>query len=82
MGILSWIIFGAIAGWAASKITNAKDQGCITNIILGIVGAFVGGFLFSFITGGSINIGFSLSGFAVAVVGSIIVLAIASAVRK
>jgi hypothetical protein len=44
LGWLSWIIFGALAGWVASLITGNRSQtGCLTNIIVGIVGAFLGG---------------------------------------
>ena len=53
MGILTWIIFGAIAGWLASIIAGRNErQGCLTNIVVGIVGAIIGGWLMSFIGGG------------------------------
>ena len=49
MGILSWIVLGGIAGWLASIVTKRNDRmGCITNILAGVVGAFVGGWVFSF----------------------------------
>ncbi|HAM45894.1 MAG TPA: GlsB/YeaQ/YmgE family stress response membrane protein, partial [Propionibacteriaceae bacterium] len=52
MGWLAWIIFGALAGWVASMLAGTNDrQGCIVDIIVGVVGAFVGGILVQFLTG-------------------------------
>ncbi|HZJ02600.1 MAG TPA: GlsB/YeaQ/YmgE family stress response membrane protein, partial [Thermoleophilia bacterium] len=46
MGIISWIVLGGLAGWVASMIVGRNDQmGCITNIVVGIIGAFLGGFV-------------------------------------
>ena len=76
MGILSWILLGGIAGWLASIITKRNDQmGCITNIIAGIVGAAVGGWVFSLFGGQGIT-GFNLPSLLVAFVGAVIVLAV------
>jgi uncharacterized membrane protein YeaQ/YmgE (transglycosylase-associated protein family) len=76
MGILSWIVLGGIAGWLASIITKRNDQmGCITNIIAGVVGAAVGGWVFS-LFGGSGVTGFNLPSLLVALVGAVIVLAV------
>ena len=75
-GWLSWIIFGALAGWVASMIAgdNAR-QGWLGNIIVGIVGAFVGGLLFSFLFGGgTFNLSWSIGSFIAAVVGALILL--------
>ena len=82
MGILAWIIFGALAGWAASLVIGAKDRGCLTNIIIGIVGALIGGFLMQFITGVNFDFAFNLRSFAVAVLGAVILLALTGAARK
>ena len=82
MGILAWIIFGAIAGWIASLIAGKKKQGCFVNIIVGIVGAVIGGFIIHFITGDVFYFGFNLISFAVAIVGSIILLILAGLVSK
>ena len=75
MFILSWIIFGALTGWLASKIVNRRGEGCMVNTALGLVGAVVGGFLFhALMPGFSYEYsGFFLSSF-VAVIGAIIVL--------
>ncbi|HHW82944.1 MAG TPA: GlsB/YeaQ/YmgE family stress response membrane protein [Actinomycetales bacterium] len=49
-GLLGWIVIGGLAGWAASKIMKRDDQaGCLTNIVVGIIGALLGGFLLSFV---------------------------------
>ena len=82
MGIISWIIFGAIAGWLAGLISGDENQGCLTNIIVGIVGAFLGGFLVEFFTGTGVYFHFTIKSFAVAVLGSVILLAIVRGARK
>lgn len=82
MGILSWIIFGALAGWIASIVTGRNSQmGCIANIVVGIVGAFIGGFLMSFIGGGGVT-GFNLYSFLVAVLGAVVLLFILGLIRR
>ena len=76
MGILSWIILGGIAGWLASIVMKRNDRmGCITNILAGIVGAAVGGWVFSLFGGPGIS-GFNLTSLVVAFVGALIVLAV------
>jgi len=82
MGILSWIIFGALAGGIAGMIADSKRSGCLYNVVIGIVGAFIGGFLMQFVTGQNIDFGFNLSSFVVAVLGSIVLLLITGATRK
>ncbi len=76
MGLLSWIVLGLVAGWVASKITG-RAQGCCLNVVVGIVGAFLGGMLMQFVTGRGFSIGFNLPSFAVAIIGAVILLAIA-----
>lgn len=81
MSILSWIIFGLIAGVIAKVVMPGRDPGgCIVTMLLGIAGAFVGGFLYSLFTGGGIQTQFSLGSFFLAVVGAVIILAIYRAV--
>lgn len=76
MSFIGWIVLGGIAGWLASIITGRNDRmGCITNIAAGVVGAIVGGWLFSFFGGGGVT-GFNLVSLLVAVVGAVVVLAI------
>lgn len=74
MGILSWIILGAVAGWFASLIMKTDaEQGAIANIVVGIVGAVIGGFVFNTLGGSSVS-GLNLYSLMVATVGSIILL--------
>lgn len=81
MGILSWIVFGLIAGIIAKVVMPGRDPGgCIVTILLGIAGAFLGGFLYSLFTGGPIDTQFDLGSFFVAVIGAVIILAIYRAV--
>ncbi len=83
LGILSWIIFGAIAGWVANTLVgDGEREGCLTNILVGVVGAFVGGFIYSAATGREVLIGFDLGSFAVAVVGAIVLLLVLRLVRS
>ena len=76
MGICTWIVFGGLAGWIASIIAgNNAQQGLIGNIVVGVIGALVGGFVFSFFGGAAVT-GFNLYSFGVAVVGALITLSI------
>ena len=73
MSILGWIFFGLIAGFIASRAVNRRGEGCILNVALGVVGACVGGFIFSTIGGHGVN-GFNLYSMVVAIIGAIVVL--------
>jgi uncharacterized membrane protein YeaQ/YmgE (transglycosylase-associated protein family) len=75
MGIVSWIILGLIAGFIGSKIVGRQGQGFWLDIALGIVGALVGGFLFS-LFGASGVTGLNIYSMIVAVVGAIVVMLI------
>jgi uncharacterized membrane protein YeaQ/YmgE (transglycosylase-associated protein family) len=74
MNFIVWIIFGALAGWVASIITgkNRKING-ITNIVVGILGAFIGAGIMSTL-GLTVPVGFSITGFLVAVGGSVVLI--------
>ncbi|MGL4496757.1 MAG: GlsB/YeaQ/YmgE family stress response membrane protein [Beijerinckiaceae bacterium] len=74
MGIISWIILGLIAGFLASKIMKGSGSGPVMNIVLGIFGAIVGGFLYSALLGGPGITGFGLGSIVVATVGAVIVI--------
>lgn len=75
MSFLAWIVLGLIAGFIASKIVNKSGEGVIMDIILGIVGAVVGGWLFN--TFGHMGVtGLNLYSILIAVIGAIIVLII------
>ena len=81
MGIILWLIVGGIIGWLASMVMRTDaQQGILLNIVVGIVGAFIGGLIFS---GGSINnAGLTLTSFLVSLVGAIVLLAIVNLVRR
>ena len=82
MGILTWIILGALAGWVASIIMKRNESmGAIANIITGIIGAFIGGFIMNLIGGWDIT-GFNLTSFLVALLGSVILLGIVNLVKR
>ena len=73
MSIIVWLILGLIAGFVGSKIVNKSGEGLILDIVLGVVGAVVGGFLFSLVGAGGVT-GLNLWSILVAVVGAVVVL--------
>ena len=79
MSILAWLILGLIAGFIGSKIVDSTGQGVLLDIVLGVVGAMVGGFLFSLLGAAPVT-GLNIYSLIVAVVGSIAVLLIYHAV--
>ena len=81
MGIILWIIFGAIAGWLASMFMKTNSsQGTITDIIMGIVGAVVGGFVMNLLGQPGIT-GFNIYSMMVAVAGAVLVIFVARRLR-
>ena len=74
MGIIAWLILGLIAGFIASKLVNKTGEGLIMDIVLGIVGAAVGGFVFTRFFGASGVTGLNIPSLFVAVVGAVVVL--------
>ncbi len=82
MGIVSWIILGALAGWIASKITgNDPEMGAIKNIIVGIIGAFIGGILVNLIGGQGIT-GFNIWSIVISIIGAVILLSVMNLFRR
>ena len=81
-----WLLFGALVGWLASLVMRTDaQQGVLLNIVVGIVGAFLGGLVFNFlgIGGATINnSNFSLSALLVSFIGAVILLAIVNLVRR
>jgi len=73
MSVLGWILLGLIAGFIGSKIVNREGEGVLLDIVLGIIGAVVGGFLFTAVGATGIT-GFNLYSMFVAIVGAIVVL--------
>ena len=81
MGFIAWIILGLIAGFIGSKIVNKSGEGFFLDIILGVVGAVVGGWLFSFFGAHGVT-GLNIYSLVVAVVGSILVLVVYHVIRR
>ena len=81
MGLILWLIVGGVIGWLASMIMRTDaQQGIILNIVVGIIGAFLGGLL---ISGGSINNSpLTIQSFLVSLLGAVILLAIVNLVRR
>jgi uncharacterized membrane protein YeaQ/YmgE (transglycosylase-associated protein family) len=81
MSILAWIVLGLLAGFIGSKIVNRSGGGLVFDIVLGIVGALVGGFVFNALGSPGVS-GLNLYSLLVAVIGSIITLVVAHAIRR
>jgi uncharacterized membrane protein YeaQ/YmgE (transglycosylase-associated protein family) len=81
MSILAWIVLGLIAGFIGSKIVNKSGEGVILDVLLGIVGAVLGGWLFSRFGAAGVT-GLNLYSLLVAVVGSVLFLVIYHAIRR
>ena len=84
MGFLIWLIIGGVVGWLASLVMRTDgQQGILLNVIVGIVGAFLGGLVISPLVGvGTINSGISIGSVLVSLVGAIILLAIVNLFRR
>jgi len=82
MSILGWIVLGAFAGWLASIITSRNRQmGWLANVVVGIVGASIGGAIFH-LFGGSGVTGFNLPSLGVALVGAVVLLMIVNLITR
>ena len=81
MGILAWLLLGLVAGFIGSKLVNKSGEGLILDIVLGVVGAFVGGFIFSFFGHSGVT-GLNLYSLLVAVIGAVVVLLVYHAVVR
>lgn len=82
MGIILWIVFGAIVGWLASVIMKTSGrQGLLLDIVVGIVGAVLGGWIMSLLGEGGVE-GFNLYSFIVALIGAVVLLAIVKMMRR
>ena len=79
MSVIGWLVLGLIAGFIASKVVNKTGEGLILDIVLGIVGAVVGGFLFTQFGAAGVT-GFNLYSMFVAVIGAVVVLVVYHAV--
>lgn len=82
MGIILWIVFGAIAGWIASLIMKTDaQQGLLLNIVVGVIGAVIGGWIMSLLGESSVT-GFNLYSFIVAIIGAVVLIAVVKALRR
>lgn len=81
MSILAWIVLGLIAGFIGSKIVNKHGDGIILDIVLGVIGAVVGGFVFNMFGAAGVS-GLNIYSLIVAVVGAVIVLVIYHAIFR
>jgi uncharacterized membrane protein YeaQ/YmgE (transglycosylase-associated protein family) len=81
MSIVAWIVLGLIAGFIGSKIVNKAGEGIVVDIILGIVGAVAGGFIFRFFGASGVT-GLNIYSLIVAVIGSVVLLVIFHAVKR
>lgn len=81
MSFLTWIVLGLVAGFIGSKIVNKAGEGLVMDIILGIVGAVVGGWLFSMFGSSGVT-GLNLYSLLVAVVGAVVFLLAYHAIRR
>jgi uncharacterized membrane protein YeaQ/YmgE (transglycosylase-associated protein family) len=75
MSIIAWIVLGLLSGFIASKVVNKRGEGMVLDIVLGIVGAVVGGFLFHLVGATGLD-GFNIWSMFVAVVGAMVVLGV------
>ncbi len=83
MGCVTWIFFGGLVGWVASILTGRNSRmGCLSNIIIGSIGAIVGGLLMRLVTSQGFTFGWDWLSFTVAVIGAVLLLAVTGMYRK
>jgi uncharacterized membrane protein YeaQ/YmgE (transglycosylase-associated protein family) len=73
MSLLSWLVVGLVAGWIGSMVVNRRGEGLIMDIVLGVIGAFVGGYLFHLFGHSGVS-GINIYSIFVAAIGAIVVL--------
>jgi uncharacterized membrane protein YeaQ/YmgE (transglycosylase-associated protein family) len=82
MSILAWIVLGLIAGWLAGQVMKGGGYGLLGDIVLGIVGAIVGGFLTGLLLGRDMVTGFNLESIIVAFIGAVVLIAVSRAFTR
>jgi uncharacterized membrane protein YeaQ/YmgE (transglycosylase-associated protein family) len=83
MGVLSWILFGILAGWIGSFVVkDTRPRGCLTNMVTGILGAVLGGFVYRWVTGTPWTFGFDWSSFGIAILGAIALILVINLVAR
>jgi uncharacterized membrane protein YeaQ/YmgE (transglycosylase-associated protein family) len=75
VGFIAWIVFGAIVGWVANAVVGGRRQGCLLSILVGVVGAALGGMLYRLTTGEEKTWDFDFPSLGVAALGAIVLLA-------
>jgi uncharacterized membrane protein YeaQ/YmgE (transglycosylase-associated protein family) len=81
MSVLAWMVLGLIAGFIGSKIVNKSGEGFVLDIVLGIIGAVVGGYLFNMFGAAGVT-GLNIYSLFVSVIGAMLVLVVYHAVRR
>lgn len=81
MGLLSWIVVGGLAGLMAQYLMGGERAGCLLTILLGVIGAFVGGMIMSFLGFGGVG-GLNIWSIIVATLGAVVLLAVSRALRR
>ncbi|MGW4483293.1 GlsB/YeaQ/YmgE family stress response membrane protein [Amycolatopsis sp. NPDC004368] len=79
MGFFTWIVFGALVGWLANLVVGGPDrrrQGCLVSVLVGVLGAALGGFIYRLATGEQQRFEFDFPSFGVAILGAIVLLAV------
>lgn len=79
--IISWIVVGGVAGWLASFLLKGEGMGLVTNIIVGIIGAFIGGWIFSSFSGMDVT-GINITSIVVATIGALVLLFVLRLFRR
>jgi uncharacterized membrane protein YeaQ/YmgE (transglycosylase-associated protein family) len=81
MSFIAWIVLGLLAGYIGSKLVNNRGEGIVLDVLLGIVGAVVGGWLFNRFGAAGVT-GFNVYSLLVAVIGAVLVLVVYHAIRR
>lgn len=85
MGFIAWIVFGAIVGWLANVVVggrNRQRQGCLVSIIVGVVGAALGGLLYRAVTGQEKTWDFDFPSLGVAAIGAVVLLVLVRLIQN
>jgi uncharacterized membrane protein YeaQ/YmgE (transglycosylase-associated protein family) len=82
MTIIVWIVLGLVAGWLAGQVMKGGGYGVVGDIVLGIVGALVGGFLTGLVLGRDMVSGFNIESIVVAFIGAVILIAVSRAFTR
>jgi uncharacterized membrane protein YeaQ/YmgE (transglycosylase-associated protein family) len=81
MSVVGWIILGLVAGFVANRMVSRNGDGVIPDILIGVIGALIGGWLMAMLAGGDMH-GFNLASMLVAILGAAVLLVVTHAVRR